>query len=570
MSRKNRKNNVLKLIPLGGVGEIGKNMFVLQYGRECIIMDVGLKFPDEAMLGIDIVIPDITYVIENKLTILGIILTHGHEDHIGALPYLLEELDAPVYGTRLTLGLLEAKLMEHPAIDVKLHELNPDQTLVLSENFSLDFFRTNHSIPDSVGIAVDTPEGKIVYTSDFKFDQTPVDGRTTDYYKLAELGRNGVVAALIDSTNADRPGYTLSEKEVGESINEIFRLSQRRIILATFASNIHRIQQVVDAAIRYDRKVAIVGRSIVNSVDISTKLGYLNIPESIIVDLDKIQEIDQQKLVLITTGSQGEPMSALTRISQSEHRQVGILAGDTVIIAANPIPGNEKLVSRTINNLFQLGADVIYGPISGVHVSGHGSEEEIKLMLNLLRPRYLIPVHGEYRQQAYFSKIAQKLGNAAENVFLTKPGHLMEFKDGRGRIAGSVSAGRVLVDGFGVGDVGEVVIRDRQILSEDGIVIIVLALDPVKNRILAGPEIITRGFVYVRESVDLLEEARKELLKTVEKIKGEKLQEWNKIKSIVRDSASSFFYEQTGRRPMIMPIIIDVPSNGKNDSPDID
>ncbi len=570
MSRKNRKNNVLKLIPLGGVGEIGKNMFVLQYGRECIIMDVGLKFPDEAMLGVDIVIPDITYVIENKLTILGIILTHGHEDHIGALPYLLEELDAPVYGTRLTLGLLEAKMMEHPAVEVKLHELNPDQTLVLSENFSLDFFRTNHSIPDSVGIAVDTPEGKIVYTSDFKFDQTPVDGRTTDYYKLAELGRNGVVAALIDSTNADRPGYTLSEKEVGESINEIFRLSQRRIILATFASNIHRIQQVVDAAIRYDRKIAIVGRSIVNSVDISTKLGYLNIPESLIVDLDKIQEIDQQKLVLITTGSQGEPMSALTRISQSEHRQVGILAGDTVIIAANPIPGNEKLVSRTINNLFQLGADVIYGPISGVHVSGHGSEEEIKLMLNLLRPRYLIPVHGEYRQQAYCSKIAQKLGIAAENVFLTKPGHLMEFKDGRGRIAGSVSAGRVLVDGFGVGDVGEVVIRDRQILSEDGIVIIVLALDPVKSRILAGPEIITRGFVYVRESVDLLEEARKELLKTVEKIKGEKLQEWNKIKSIVRDSASSFFYEQTGRRPMIMPIIIDVPSNGKNDSPDID
>lgn len=570
MSRKQKKNNVLKLIPLGGVGEIGKNMFVLQYGRECIIMDTGLKFPDEAMLGVDIVIPDITYIIENKLTILGIILTHGHEDHIGALPYLLDELDAPVYGTRLTLGLLEAKLMEHPAVEVKLHELNPDQTLVLSENFSLDFFRTNHSIPDSVGVAVDTPEGKIVYTSDFKFDQTPVDGKTTDYYKLAELGRKGVIAALIDSTNADRPGYTLSEKEVGESINEIFRLSRRRIILATFASNIHRIQQVVDAAIRYNRKIAIVGRSIVNSVDISTKLGYLNIPENLIVDLDKIQEIDQQKLVLITTGSQGEPMSALTRISQSEHRQVGILAGDTVIIAANPIPGNEKLVSRTINNLFQLEAEVIYGPISGVHVSGHGSEEEIKLMLNLLRPRYLVPVHGEYRQQAFCSKIAQKLGIAAENVFLTKPGHLMEFKDGRGRIAGSVSAGRVLVDGFGVGDVGEVVIRDRQILSEDGIVIIVLALDPVKNRILAGPEIITRGFVYVRESVDLLEEARKELLKTVEKIKGEKLQEWNKIKSIVRDSASSFFYEQTGRRPMIMPIIIDVPSNGNNSNPDND
>ena len=564
MSRRNKKSKSVQLIPLGGVGEIGKNMFLLQYGDECIIMDAGLKFPDEAMLGIDIVIPDISYVLDNDLDIKGIILTHGHEDHIGALPYILEDLGAPIYGTRLTLGLLEAKFREHPVKDVKLNEIRPEEELVLSENFKLEFFRTNHSIPDSVGVAVTTPAGIIVYTSDFKFDQTPVDGRITDYHKLAELGHRGVIAALIDSTNADRPGYTLSEKNVGESINEIFRLSRSRIILATFASNIHRIQQVVDAAVRYDRKVCVVGRSIVNSVDISTELGYLKIPDNVLVDLDKIGNVPPEKMALITTGSQGEPMSALTRISQSDHRQVGIKPGDTVIIAANPIPGNEKLVSRTVNNLFQLKADVIYRPISGVHVSGHGSEEEIKLMLNLLRPKYLIPVHGEYRQQAYCSQIAQKLGIPEDNVFLVKPGNVMEFLDGKGRLAGSVQAGRVLVDGFGVGDVGEVVIRDRQMLSEDGIVIIVLAVDQGIDKIMSGPEIITRGFVYVRESVDLLEEAKVVITRALDKMSGEQLHEWNKVKSKVRDVASSFFYEHTGRRPMIMPIVIDVPGNSNN------
>jgi ribonuclease J len=564
LSRRNKKSKSVQLIPLGGVGEIGKNMFLLQYGDECIIMDAGLKFPDEAMLGIDIVIPDISYVLDNDLDIKGIVLTHGHEDHIGALPYILEDLGAPIYGTRLTLGLLEAKFREHPVKDVKLNEIRPEEELVLSENFKLEFFRTNHSIPDSVGVAVTTPEGIIVYTSDFKFDQTPVDGRITDYHKLAELGRRGVIAALIDSTNADRPGYTLSEKNVGESINEIFRLSQSRIILATFASNIHRIQQVVDAAVRYDRKVCVVGRSIVNSVDISTELGYLKVPENVLIDLDKIGNIPPEKMALITTGSQGEPMSALTRISQSDHRQVGIKPGDTVIIAANPIPGNEKLVARTVNNLFQLKADVIYRPISGVHVSGHGSEEEIKLMLNLLRPQYLIPVHGEYRQQAYCSRTAQKLGIPEENVFLVKPGNVMEFIDGKGRLAGSVQAGRVLVDGFGVGDVGEVVIRDRQMLSEDGIVIIVLAVDQVTDKVMSGPEIITRGFVYVRESVDLLEDAKVVITRALGKMSGEQLHEWNKVKSKVRDVASSFFYEHTGRRPMIMPIVIDVPGNSNN------
>ncbi len=564
MSKRKKGNDALRLISLGGVDEIGKNMFVLQYGEECLIVDAGLKFPDESMLGVDIVIPDISYLTTNNFNILGVMLTHGHEDHIGALPYILDDLDLPIFGTRLTLGLLEAKLREHPDMRPRLTEVNPDKVLNLSDNFKLSFFRTNHSIPDSVGVAIETPAGLIVYTGDFKFDQTPVDGRITDYHKLAELGRKGVVAALIDSTNADRPGYTLSEKEVGKSINEIFRLSQSRIILATFASNIHRIQQVVNAAVRYERKVCVVGRSIVNSVEIATELGYLKIPDGVMIELDKVKETKPEKMVLITTGSQGEPMSALTRISQSEHRQVEVQPGDTVIIAANPIPGNEKLVARTVNNLFQLKADVIYRPVSGVHVSGHASEEEIKLMLNLLRPKYLIPVHGEFRQMVACSKIAQKLGMPEDNVFLVKPGQVMEFSEGQGRINGSVPAGRILVDGFGVGDVGEVVIRDRHILSEDGIVVIVLAVDPEKGTLLAGPEIVTRGFVYVRESIDLLDNAKESLMRAISRINGVEMQEWNKVKSRIRDAASSFFYEHTGRRPMIMPIIIDVPPKEKS------
>ncbi len=563
MAKNNKKSKNLQLIPLGGVGEIGKNMFLLQYGKECILMDAGLKFPDEAMLGVDIVIPDTSYLLEQNLDLKGIILTHGHEDHIGAIPYIIEELRAPIYGTRLTLGLLEAKFMENPVNNIEMNEICPDQDLVLSENFKLSFFRTNHSIPDSVGVAIETPVGTVVYTSDFKFDQTPVDGKITEYHKLAELGQKGVIAALIDSTNADRPGYTLSEKEVGDSINEIFRLSRSRIILATFASNIHRIQQVIDAAVRYDRKVCVVGRSIVNSVNISTELGYLKIPEGMLIDADQVRDYPFEKVALITTGSQGEPMSALTRISQSEHRQVHIQPGDTVIIAANPIPGNEKLVSRTVNNLFQLKAEVIYKPISGVHVSGHGSEEEIKMMLNLLSPKYVIPVHGEYRQQAQCSKIARKLGIPEENVFLAKPGNVMEFSSNWGRMTGTVSAGRVLVDGFGVGDVGEVVIRDRQMLSEDGIVIIILAMNSNNQKILSGPEIITRGFVYVRESEDMLEGAKKEVNKTIERIGRQKILERNKIKSRIRDSAANYFYNQTGRKPMILPIIMEVTGNGK-------
>lgn len=561
MTNKKNNNEAVKLIPLGGVGEIGKNMFLVQYKDQCIMLDAGLKFPDESMLGVDIVIPDISYIAENRLKLLAIILTHGHEDHIGALPYILDELDVPVYGTKLTLGLVEAKLREHPVENIKLKTINVERTLKISEDFKLEFFRTNHSIPDSVGVSVETPQGVIVYTSDFKFDQTPVDGKVTDYFKLSGLGRQGVLAALIDSTNADRPGYTLSERQVGENIKEIFRLAPGRIILATFASNIHRIQQVIEAAAAYGRKVCVAGRSIVNSVEIATELGYLKIPEGVLVDLEEFSSGRAEEMALITTGSQGEPMSALSRIAQSEHRQVGIRRGDTVIIAATPIPGNEKLVANVINKLFQLKASVIYPPVSGVHVSGHASEEELKLMLNLLKPKYVVPVHGEFRQQAYCAKIARDIGVKENNVFLTKPGQVMEFKNKRGRLAGSVTAGRVLVDGFGIGDVGEVVIRDRQVLSEEGIVIIVLVIDQEKGNIVCGPEIITRGFVYVRESEELLEKARAIMLRALDRMSADHLNEWNRVKSRLKDVASSYFYEQTGRKPMIMPIIIDLPDS---------
>lgn len=540
------------------MGEIGKNMFVLKYGQEMLVLDAGLKFPEEDMLGIDVVIPDISFLMENRSLIKGIILTHGHEDHIGAIPYINSELKVPVYGTRLTLGLLRAKMEEFEQLgQLESHEIAPDQRLKISSHFELEFFRTNHSIPGSVGVVIYNPVGTIVYTSDYKFDQTPVDGETTDFYKLARLGKEGVLAALSDSTNSDRPGFTPSEKEVGKTIDEIFRLSQNRIIFTTFASNIHRIQQVIDAAHLYQRKICIVGRSIESSVEIASELGYLNIPPGMIIDQDRIGQYSPQKLVVITTGSQGEPMSALTRISVSDHRWVEIIDGDTVIISASPIPGNEKLVARTVNNLFRRGADVICQPLFEVHVSGHGGEEEIKMMLNLLRPQYLIPVHGEYRHQVYQARIAEKVGILRNNIFLVDPGTVIEFSRGQSRINGAVAAGKVLVDGLGVGDVGKVVLRDRRLLSEDGIVVVVVVIDPARKAIVSGPEIITRGFIYVKESEHLLEQARNNLLECLLAVEAEQLLDWNAIKSRVREAAGTYFYNQTGRRPMILPVIME-------------
>ncbi|MBS4022396.1 MAG: ribonuclease J [Dethiobacter sp.] len=548
----------IQIIPLGGIGEIGKNMFVIRFEDQMLVIDSGLAFPGDELLGIDVVIPDITYLLENKDKVLAIILSHGHEDHIGALPYVLPQLNVPVYGTRLTLGLVEGKLREHHMLDqCTLNIITPDDTLRLG-SFKLEFFRTNHSIPDSVGIAIKTPVGTVVYTSDFKFDQTPVNGNPTEYDKLARLGRKGVLVAFSDSTNAERPGYTLSEKEVGASIMDIFRTSKQRIILATFASNIHRIQQVFDAACHYKRKVAVVGRSMVNVVQIAQELGYLNVCQGALIEIDELNTLPPSRAVIITTGSQGEPMSALTRISMSEHRKVEIIPGDTVIIAATPIPGNEKLVSRTIDNLFKRGANVIYERVSGIHVSGHASQEELKLMLNLLKPKYLIPVHGEYRHLIHHAQLAAKVGIREQDVFVIENGQVLEFTQRSGRVAGNVTAGKVLVDGLGIGDVGNVVLRDRKLLSQDGILIVVLGLERENNRVVAGPDIYSRGFVYVKESEGLMDEAREQVTRLLEKMENGKRQDWFSLKNNMRDTLSRFIWEKTHRRPMILPIIMEM------------
>lgn len=548
----------LKVISLGGVGEIGKNMFVFEYEQEIVVIDGGLKFPEEDMLGIDIVIPDISYLVENKDRVSAFLITHGHEDHIGGLPYILRQVNKPVYGTRLTLGLLEGKLKEKGMLgDCDLRVIEPGNSLKLSPNMEAEFFKVNHSIPDSVGIALRTPAGLVVHSGDFKFDQTPVDGKVADFHRLAQYGREGVLLTLIDSTNAERAGYTQSETSVGETISEVFRLAENRIILATFASNVHRIQQVINAAAKYKRKVAVNGRSMVNVVNIAMELGYLKVPEGLLVDLEEANKLPYNKVAMLTTGSQGEPMSALTRMANNEHRRVEIVPGDTVIFAATPIPGNEKLVSRTVDNLFKRGADVIYESVSGVHVSGHASQEEIKLMLNLVRPQYAIPIHGEYRMNKRFQKLCGALGIAAENVPIIKIGEVWEFSKSAVRNTGTVPAGQVLVDGLGVGDVGNIVLRDRRQLSLDGILMVVMTIDKNKGTLLAGPDIITRGFVYVRESEKLIDDAREVARKYMQE-KSSEQQEWSSIKSGVREALNKFLYEKTRRSPMIIPIIMEV------------
>jgi len=547
----------LQIIPLGGIGEIGKNMYVLRFEDEIIVIDAGMAFPTEEMFGIDVVIPDITYLEENKDKVKAILLTHGHEDHIGGLPYVLKKINVPIYGTKLTLGLVEVKLREHNMLaDCSLQVIRPEDKLELG-SFKIEFFRVNHSIPDSVGIAVKTPVGTVVYTGDFKFDQTPVNGKPADYYRLAKLGEKGVLVALSDSTNAERPGYTLSEKEVGNSIMEIFQAAQQRIILATFASNIHRIQQVIDAALHYKRKVAVVGRSMVSAVSIAQELGYLHAPEGTIVDVGELDALPPRRAVILTTGSQGEPMSALTRISLSEHRKVEIMPGDTVIIAANPIPGNEKLVARTINNLFARGANVIYESVSGVHVSGHGSQEELKLMLNLLKPKYLIPVHGEHRHLIHHARLAAKVGIPEDNIFIVENGQILEFTARSACVAGTVDSGHVLVDGLSVGDVGNIVLRDRKVLSEDGIFIVAMTIAKENGSIIAGPDIYSRGFVYVRESERLLDEAKEHLAQTLTKIVNGKKTDWSLVKNQMKESLSRYIWEKMHRRPMILPIIME-------------
>ncbi|WP_376744604.1 ribonuclease J [Paenibacillus typhae] len=548
------------IFALGGVGEIGKNMYVVQYANDIVVVDAGLKFPEEDMLGIDIVIPDISYLTENRDKVRGIVLTHGHEDHIGGLPYVLKNLNVPVYGTRLTLGLVENKLKEANLLgETKRILINEDSVIDLGTSLQVTFFRTNHSIPDSVGVCIETPEGNVVHTGDFKFDHTPVNGQYANLHRMAEIGQKGVLALMSDSTNAEKPGFTPSEKNVGIVLEDIFRKADQRVVVATFASNVHRIQQVVNAAESTGRKITVIGRSMVNVVAIASELGYLHVPDGMLIEPEEMNRMAANRVVVLCTGSQGEPMSALTRMARSSHRKVDILPGDTVIIAATPVPGNEKYVGRTIDELFRLGANVIYsGSNSGVHVSGHGSQEELKLMLNLMKPKYFIPIHGEFRMQRRHALLAESVGVDPSNIFITEIGEVIEIQGGGARRAGKVTAGNVLIDGLGVGDVGNIVLRDRKLLSQDGILVVVVTLSKQNGAIVSGPDIISRGFVYVRESEGLLDEANRIVSSTLQRLMSEKVNEWASLKTSVKDSLGRFLYEQTRRRPMILPIIMEV------------
>lgn len=547
----------LQIIPLGGLGEIGKNMTVIRVDDEILVIDAGLMFPDEDMLGIDLVIPDISYLIENKDKIKAIVLTHGHEDHIGALPYVLKKINVPVYGTRLTLGILEGRLKENGVDSSNLHSVMQGDIINVG-CFSVGFIRVNHSIPDAVGLSIKTPVGMIVHTGDFKLDYTPIDGKMTDFRRFSDLGNRGVLVLMADSTNSEREGHTPSERTVGAAFDRAFHNARGRIIVATFSSNVHRIQQVIDTAVRYKRHVAVLGRSMVNVVNISLELGYITAPEGTIVDIDEIHNYRMEQMVIITTGSQGEPMSALTRMSMSDHRKVGIVPGDTVIISATPIPGNEKLVSKTIDNLMKLGANVIYGRNQGIHVSGHASREELKLMHNLVRPKFFIPVHGEYHHLVQHARLARELGMPKENIFISENGQILEFTRDKGQVAGKVTAGMVMVDGLGVGDVGNIVLRDRRQLSQDGILIVVVTMNKQTHRVVSGPDIVSRGFVYVRESEALMDEAAARVQQALDRCEDEKVKEWAAIKSNVRDALGRYLFEKTRRRPMILPIIMEV------------
>ena len=548
----------VKIIPLGGLNEIGKNMTAIEYKNDIVIIDCGLKFPDEDMFGIDVVIPDITYLLKHRDKVSGIFLTHGHEDHIGALPYVLKQLNVPVYGTKLTLGIVQSKLKEHNLLSTtELITVKPRDVVRLN-SVSVEFIKTNHSIADSVAIAVHTPLGAVLHTGDFKVDYTPIDGEPMDFARFAELGKKGVLLMMADSTNVERPGYTMSEKIVGESLCRIFGKSKGRIIVATFASNIHRIQQIIDAAAMYGRKVAVSGRSMENIVQVAIELGYIKIEKENLVSIDQINKYNNDQIVIITTGSQGEPMSALARMATSEHRKVNIVPGDTIIISATPIPGNEKLVSRVVDQLFKKGAEVVYGSSEAVHVSGHACQEELKLMQTLVKPKYFIPVHGEYRHLKQHGELGNSIGVPKSNILIPEIGDVIEVTRNSIKKSGTVISGQIFVDGLGVGDVGNIVIRDRKHLSQDGILTVVVTLSKENKAIIAGPDIISRGFVYVRESEKLMDEARDIVRDVFTKCEERKITDWSTLKSTVRDELKSFLYEKTKRKPMILPIIMEI------------
>jgi len=552
------KKSKLKIIPLGGLDEIGKNITVFEYGKDIVIVDCGMAFPDDEMLGVDIVIPDMSYLVKNCDRIRGIVFTHGHEDHIGALPYLFRDLEVPVFGTSFTIGLISNKLKEHGLLNKsKLNAVKPGDTVQLG-CIKVEFIRCNHSIPGAVSLALHTPLGVILHTGDFKIDPTPIDGEMMDLARIGELGNQGILALFSESTNVERAGYTMSESTVGVTFDEIFRNNmQQRIIVATFASNVHRIQQIINAAHTYNRKVAISGRSMINVINVAIELGYMKVPKNTLIDIDEINKYTPEKLVIITTGSQGEAMSALTRMAFADHRKVTISHGDTVIISATPIPGNEKTVSRVINQLYKLGAEVIYDSLADIHVSGHACREELKLILSLAKPKYFFPVHGEFRHLMQHAKLAQSIGINEDNIFILSIGEVMELSNNGSKKSGTVPAGPVLVDGLGVGDVGNIVLRDRKHLAQDGLIVVVVTLSCDNKDVISGPDIISRGFVYMRESEDLMEEIRRCARATLDDCHSRNITDWNTIKSHLKGKIGDFLYEKTKRKPMILPVIME-------------
>ena len=553
------KKSKLKIIPLGGLHEIGKNITVFEYEDEIIIVDCGISFPEDDMLGVDLVIPDVTYLVKNQEKIKGMVITHGHEDHIGGIPYFLKQINVPIYATRLTAGLISNKLEEHKLLrSTEMHIVNQGDTIKLGKNFKVEFIRSSHSIPDSVMLAITTPAGTVLHTGDFKVDYTPIDGQIMDFGRIAELGQQGVLALMADSTNAERRGFTMSESSVGEVFEKLFLNCTKRIVVATFASNVHRIQQIVNSAVKYGRKIAVCGRSMINMISTAVELGYIDCPENLFIDIDMIGSYTDDQLVIITTGSQGEPMSALTRMAAGDHRKVKITPHDLIIISATPIPGNEKYVSKVIDDLMQLGAEVVYSALADVHVSGHACQEEQKLILALAKPKYFIPVHGEYRQLRAHQETAELMGIDKDNIFMLTNGRVLEMNEEEAKFNGSVPSGRVLVDGLGVGDVGNIVLRDRQHLAQDGLIVIVLTMDSQTGEVVAGPDVISRGFVYVRESENLMDDVKSVVRHEVAKCEERGVRDWSTIKSTVKENLRDYLFIKTKRNPMIIPIIMEV------------
>ena len=547
----------MRIIPLGGLGEIGKNMTAFEYENDILVVDCGLAFPEDEMLGIDLVIPDITYLMKNSQKVRGIVLTHGHEDHIGALPYILQELNVPIYGTKLTIGLVENKVREHNLLRcTERINVNQGQVITLGESFKVEFIRSNHSIADAVMLAITTPIGVVVHSGDFKVDYTPISGATLDLHRLAELGRKKVLVLMADSTNVERLGFTQSEKMVGQKFEDVFSNHQdKRIMVATFASNVDRVQQIINAADKFKRKVAVIGRSMVNVVKTASELGYLAIPDNILIDVNEVKRFNDEQVVIIMTGSQGEPMAALSRMATSDHKQIEIKPGDVIVLSSTPIPGNEKTVSKVVNELAKKGAKVIR---EDTHVSGHAAQEELKLLHALVKPKFFIPVHGEYRHLQKHAELAMELGMKRSNIQILSTGEVAELTFDSCKVAGNVPSGQVLVDGLGVGDVGNIVLRDRKHLSQDGLLIVVMTLERESGFVVAGPDIISRGFVYVREAENLMEEAKSVVRKSLDRCEQKHIVEWSQIKTMVKDDLREFVWQKTKRSPMILPIIMEV------------